>query len=98
MDDSYHLYFASLLADIFEQEVVSGGSAQLKSTPCSIPKNVKEALSPQFVDEWRPAINNENACFAKYKCFHPVPLPAQAKILPGIWVFTQKRDGSPNLS
>ena len=48
-----------------------------------------------FVDEWGPAIDNENAGFAKYKCFHPMLLPAQAKLLPGIWVFTRNRDGSP---
>ena len=48
-----------------------------------------------FVDEWGPAIDNENAGFAEYKCFHPMPLPAQAKILPGIRIFTRKGDGSP---
>ena len=48
LDDSYPLYFASFPADIFAQEVVSDGSAQLKSTPRRFTKNVKEALSAQF--------------------------------------------------
>ena len=50
-----------------------------QSTPRSIPKNVNKALSPHFVDEWGPAIDNENAAFAEYKCFHPMPLPARLK-------------------
>ncbi len=60
----------------------------------SIPRNVKEALSPSFVSEWAPAIDRENAGFVKHSCFEPMALPNHAKVLSGIWVFTRKRDHS----
>jgi len=60
----------------------------------NIPKNIKEALSPQFVSEWGPAIDKENEGFRAHDCFQSMPLPAGAKLLPGIWVFTRKRDGT----
>ena len=55
---------------------------------------MKEALSPAFVDEWGPAIDRENAGFVKHSCFATMALPKNAKVLPGIWVFTRKRDQS----
>jgi aminoglycoside/choline kinase family phosphotransferase len=60
----------------------------------SIPRNVKEALSPAFVAEWGPAMDRENSGFLKHSCFETMALPKHAKLLPGIWVFTRKRDGS----
>ena len=67
----------------------------MKSSSTRVPKNVTEALSPSFVDEWGPAIDRENAGFQKYNCFQPVPsLPPGARTLPGLWVFTRKRDNS----
>ncbi len=47
-----------------------------------------------MVDEWGAAIDRENAGFIKHSCFEPVALPTNVKVLPGIWVFTRKRDNS----
>ncbi len=63
-------------------------------TDRSIPRNVKVALSPAFVDEWGAAIDRENAGSIKHNCFEPVTLPANVQVLPGIWVFIRKRDDS----
>ena len=88
LSDSYSLYSAALPTQIFAQEVAIRAD--------TIPRNVKEALSPKFVEEWGPAIDRENAGFVKYNCFEALPsLPnASARTLPGIWVFTRKRDNS----
>jgi hypothetical protein len=44
------------------------------------------------VDEWGPSIVKEKKdCFAAV----PLPSPAGAHPLPGLWVFTRKRDGTP---
>ena len=85
--DSVELYNASMPDNVFPQEVPSRTSR--------VPKNVTEALSPAFVDEWGPAIDRENAGFQKYNCFQPVPsssLPPGQRTLPGLWIFTRKRD------
>ncbi len=63
-------------------------------TDRSIPRNVKEALSPAFVAEWGPARGREKSGILKQSCFEALALPKHAKLLPGIWVFTRKRDGS----
>ena len=84
--DSYELYTASLPADVFAQEV------QVPDT--RIPKSVQQALSPSFLDEWGPAIDRENAGFLKHSCFAPVQLPPGQRTLPGLWVFTRKRDNT----
>jgi hypothetical protein len=84
--DSYEYYTATVPAQIFAQEVTVSNSL--------IPKTVQQALSPSFVDEWGPAIDKENAGFQKYDCFAAVPLPSGAHLLPGLWVFTRKRDNS----
>ena len=88
LNDSHSLYSAALPNQIFAQEA--------KVRAPDIPRNVKDALSPKFVDEWGPAIDRENAGFVKHKCFEPLPsIPiAGARTLPGIWVFTRKRDNS----
>jgi hypothetical protein len=86
LDDSVSLYYAAFPSQVFAQEV--------HVTDRSIPRNVKEALSPSFVAEWGPAIDRENAGFIKHSCFEPMALPNHAKVLPGIWVFTRKRDHS----
>ena len=88
LNDSHSLYSAALPNQIFAQEA--------KVRAPDIPRNVKDALSPKFVDEWGPAIDRENAGFVKHKCFEPFPsIPiAGARTLPGIWVFTRKRDNS----
>jgi hypothetical protein len=59
-----------------------------------IPKNISQALSPEFVQEWGPAIDKENEGFISHDCFIPMVLPTDSRKLPGIWVFTRKRDGS----
>ena len=80
-------HHATMPADVFPQEV--------KSRTTRVPKNVNEALSPSFVDEWGPAIDRENAGFQKYKCFQPVPSFQHGTCtLPGLWVFTHKRYNS----
>jgi hypothetical protein len=87
LDDSYQLYTATLPAAVFPQEV----PAQHQR----IPKNIQQALSPEFVGEWGPAIDRENQGFRHHNCFAAVPLPSGERPLPGLWVFTRKRDGSP---
>ena len=39
-------------------------------------------------------MDRENSGFLKHSCFETMALPKHAKVLPGIWVFTRKRDGS----
>jgi hypothetical protein len=75
MDDSASLYYAAFPTQVFAQEV--------HVTDRSIPRNVKEALSPAFVDEWGAAIDRENAGFIKHSCFELVTfkLPKTAKVL-----------------
>ena len=86
LDDSVSLYYAAFPSQVFAQEVHVADR--------SIPRNVKEALSPAFVAEWGPAMDRENSGFLKHSCFETMALPKHAKLLPGIWVFTRKRDGS----
>jgi hypothetical protein len=85
--DSYQLYTATFPETVFPQEVPAPNQ--------HIPKNIQQALSPAFVDEWGPAIDKENKGFQHHDCFAAVPLPSGARPLPGLWVFTRKRDGSP---
>ena len=85
--DSYQLYMATLPATVFPQEVPALNQ--------SIPKNIQQALSPAFVDEWGPAIDKENHGFRHHNCFSALPLPPGVRLLPSLWVFTRKRDGSP---
>jgi hypothetical protein len=85
--DSYQFYTATLPETVFPQEV--------SATTPRIPKSIQQALSPEFVDEWGPAIDKENQGFRHHNCFTAVPLPPGARPLPGLWVFTRKRDGSP---
>ncbi len=59
-----------------------------------ISKNIPQALSPEYVDEWGPAIDKENKGFQHHNCFAAVLLPSGTHPLPGLWVFTQKRDGT----
>jgi hypothetical protein len=87
--DSYQIYTASLPDHIFSQEVLTQDTR--------IPKNVQQALSSSFVDEWGPAIDRENAAFQKYDCFAAVPLPPGARPLRGLWVLTRTRGGAPKL-
>ena len=84
--ESYNLMDISMPADVFSQEVPH-------TRP--VPKNLAAALSPQFVGEYGPAIDKENAGFKKHECFEVVRLPEGAKCLPTQWIFTRKRDGSP---
>ncbi len=71
--DSYLLYDQSLPTEIFSQEVVSNRS---------IPWKISDALSPEFVAEFGPAIEKENAGFTSHECFEAVPLPSGARCLP----------------
>jgi hypothetical protein len=84
--DSYQLYTATLPAAFLLQEV----PAQHQR----IPKNIQQALPPDFVGECGPAIDKENQGFRHHNCFAAVPLPSGARPLPCLWVFTLKRDGS----
>ena len=47
----------------------------LASTSCydsTVPKNLKEAISPKFCEEWLPAIDRENVGFLNKGCFQEV--------------------------
>ena len=66
--DSYSLYDQSLPTEVFSQEV---------SSTRPIPRNISEALSPAFVEEYGPAIDKENAGFTTHECFAAVPLPQE---------------------
>jgi hypothetical protein len=57
-------------------------------------KNIQKALSPEFVDKWGTAIDQENESFHRHQRFSAVPLPAGARPLPGLCIFTRKLDGS----
>jgi hypothetical protein len=59
------------------------------------PTSVTEALSPRYVAEFGPAMDRENERFLKHECFEPAALPAGARLLPGHWLFSYKRDGQP---
>jgi hypothetical protein len=86
LSPSYELYTASFPATIF--------AAEVKLPNQRIPKNVQQALSLQFVEEWGTAIDRENVDFPNHDCFDPVQLPPNAHILPCLWVFTRKRDNT----
>ena len=59
-----------------------------------IPQNLTDALSPQFLAEYGPAIDKENAGLVMHKCFEAVPLLVGARCLHTQWLFTCKRDSS----
>ena len=87
LTDSYELLRNPLLEDIFVQEV---------SVPDKcLPRNIDEALSPLFVTEWGPAVDREVKGFLQNQCFESVTPPEHVHLLPGIWVFSRKRDGTP---
>ena len=83
--ESYALYDQTLPANVFSQEVASD---------VPVPRNLTDALSPQFIAEFGPAIDKENAGFVTHECFEAVPLPAGARCLPTQWLFNRKRDGT----
>ena len=83
--ESYALYDQTLPANVFSQEVASD---------VPVPRNLSDALSPQFIAEFGPAIDKENAGFVTHECFEAVPLPAGARCLPTQWLFNRKRDGT----
>jgi hypothetical protein len=86
LTDSFATYSLNVTSDIFPQEV---------QVPGSIPKTIKTALSPPFQQEWIPAVDKEIAGFIKHDCFKAVPfLPKNVSCLPGIWVFSRKRDNT----
>ena len=58
-----------------------------------IPRNCDQALSPLFVDEWKPAMEKEIEGFLKHHCFEPVPWSPEIRTLPGHWLFSRKRTG-----
>jgi hypothetical protein len=84
---SYQFYTANLPEAFFPQEVPAQNQR--------IPTNIQQVLSPDFVDELSPAIDKENKAFQHRNCFATVSLPYDARYLPGLWVFTRKRDGTP---
>jgi len=84
--DSYHFFQNSSIDQIYNLEITGGDN--------TVPKNIQEALSPSFIEEWGHAIDAENAGFQKMDCFKPTPLPPGRKVLPGIWRFTRKHDHS----
>ena len=80
--DSYSVYHAAFPDPVALQEVSQ-----------TVPKNLAQALSPDFADEWGAAIDRENAGFLKHDCFEVLPsLPPNASLLPGMWVFSRKRE------
>jgi len=58
-----------------------------------IPKTCSQALSPDFITDWKPAMEKEIQGFLKHKCFAPVPLTPHLRMLPGQWLFSRKRTG-----
>ena len=78
--ESFNLMDIPLPFDVFSQEVLTTRPA---------PKNLAAALSPQFVGEYSPAIDKENAGFMKHECFEVIRLPEGAKCLPTQWIFTR---------
>jgi hypothetical protein len=58
-----------------------------------IPRNNVEAMSPNFVDEWKPAMEKEIQGFLRHKCFEPTIRPPGIRTLPGQWLFSRKRTG-----
>jgi hypothetical protein len=74
------LYTATLPEAIFPQEVPAPNQR--------IPKNIQQALSPKYVDEWCPAIDKENKGFHSSFSF----LCASSSWVVG---FQRKRDGTP---
>ena len=84
--ESYNLMDIAMPADVFSQEV-----PHLRP----VPKNLAAALSPQFVGEYGPAIDNENAGFKTHECLEVVHLQEGSKCVPTQWIFTGKRDASP---
>jgi hypothetical protein len=62
--DSYQLYTATLPEAIFPLEVPAQNQR--------IPKNIQQALSPDFVDELGPAIDKENKAFQHHNYFAAV--------------------------
>ena len=87
LTDSIQLMGSKMPDNNFAQEVSHIESA--------VPRSVQDALSPAFVHEWGPAIDRENQGFLQNQCFEAVSLPRGARTLPGIWVFTRKRDNTP---
>ena len=83
--ESYALYDQKLPAHVFSQEVAGD---------LPVPRNLTDALSPQFNAEFGPAIDKENSGFVTHECFEAVPLPAGARCLPTQWLFNRKRDGT----
>ena len=67
--------------------------AQEVSSDRPVPKNLSAALSPQFVSEFGPAMDKENAGFVTHECFEAVRLPAGTRVLPTQWVYTAKGMG-----
>jgi hypothetical protein len=68
-------------------------SADLGPDLRPIPKTCSQALSPDFIQDWKPAMEKEIQGFLKHKCFAPVPLTTQIRLLPGQWLFSRKRTG-----
>ena len=83
--DSFSLMAAPLPSTLDVLEATAGQRT---------PKSVKEALSPEFLPEWGAAMDREISGFLKHKCFAVESLPPGARCLPGIWIFSRKRDGA----
>jgi len=58
-----------------------------------VPTSCTQALSPDFVAEWKPAMEKEIQGFLKHNCFETVPYSATMRTLPGQWLFSRKRTG-----
>jgi hypothetical protein len=57
-------------------------------------RSLPEALLPDFVIEYGPVIDKENAGFTWHECLEAVSLCSGAQCLPTQWWFTCKLDGS----
>ena len=68
-------------------------SANLGPDLRPIPKIRSQALSPAFIDDWKPTMEKEIHGCLKHKCFEPVPLTAYIRLLPGQRLFSRKRTG-----
>ena len=82
-----HLNLVDSLA-LLSIPLPSNASTQERTHDPLVPRSLHEALSPEFVDVWGPAMDLELQGFQKYQCFQPVPIPAQGmRTIPGHWIF-----------
>ena len=90
-----HLNVVDSLA-LLSTSIPNDASTSEVTNSSQVPRTLREALSPAFVDVWGPAVDSELSGFQKYQCFQPVPVPPEGiRTIPGHWLFSVKRNGTP---